>query len=138
MLRGCRIAKAVRMRSSVAVAIAIMALLMSVVSARPAPAASASSATPVAGALMHDIYLPDPGPVAVDPVTNRIYVAADDSLSVVDGATNTLVATVPFTGPVARDEDKLVVDSATNTIYVDDREGLVVVDGSTDTVSHVL
>jgi YVTN family beta-propeller protein len=57
-----------------------------------------------------------PQPAVVNPATNRIYVAnaLDNSVSVVDGALNTVIATVQTgTRPIA-----VAINQATNTIYV--------------------
>jgi YVTN family beta-propeller protein len=38
----------------------------------------------------------NPGPIAVNPITNRIYVGNSDSISVIDGQTNALIAGINF------------------------------------------
>ncbi|MGD0115689.1 MAG: YncE family protein [Dehalococcoidia bacterium] len=80
-----------------------------------------------------------PMAVAVDPTNNRIYVANydTDNVSVIDGATNTVVATVP----VGHGPSELAVNPATNRIYVvstksDNR--IFVIDGATNTVATTI
>jgi YVTN family beta-propeller protein len=75
--------------------------------------------------------------LALDPVTDRIYVAdqQNESLDIVDGATNQLLTTVNFgSGPL-----RPVVNSTTNKIYVPipSQNVLKVVDGSTFAVATV-
>jgi YVTN family beta-propeller protein len=75
----------------------------------------------------------DPHAVAVNPVTNRIYVAnnAGNSVSVIDGASNTVVAT-PAVGihPQA-----VAVNPVTNKVYVANYNSSVsVIDGASSTV----
>ncbi|MDX1387601.1 MAG: YncE family protein [Acidobacteriota bacterium] len=72
--------------------------------------------------------------VAVNPDTNRIYVTdlSKDLLYVLDGATNTLEATVPVTGrPFG-----VKVNPFTNLVYVSsiDDEAIYVIDGATDSL----
>ena len=57
-----------------------------------------------------------PAGVAVNPTTNRIYVANQwsNNVSVIDGATNTVVATVP----VGTCPEDVAVNPSTNRIYV--------------------
>jgi YVTN family beta-propeller protein len=54
------------------------------------------------------------GYIAVNPDTNRIYVASGDYLDVVDGGTNTLIASISL-GSWA---EGVAVDTATNLVYV--------------------
>ena len=59
----------------------------------------------------------NPQGVAVNPSTNRIYVVNaffDNTVSVIDGATNTVVATVP----VGNSPWDVAVNPSTNRIYV--------------------
>lgn len=74
--------------------------------------------------------------VAINPTTNRIYAAnygsASDSVSVIDGNTNTVIATVPVgSGPFALD-----VNPSTNMVYVANNldTTVSVIDGETNTV----
>ncbi len=71
--------------------------------------------------------------LAVDPSTHTVYVAnADNTVSVIDGATRTVTATVPVgKGPV-----DLAVDASTHTVYVANADNTVsVIDGTTRTVT---
>ncbi len=74
--------------------------------------------------------------VAVNPVTNRVYVAhrGEGLVTVIDGHTNSITATLPVgSNPVA-----VAVNSATNKIYVADFSfggDVWVIDGSTHAVS---
>ena len=77
-----------------------------------------------------------PRDVAVNPVTNRVYVSnwgPPGTVSVINGASNTVVATIPV-GPAARG---IGVNSATNQVYVAVccPGQLVVIDGSTNTIA---
>jgi YVTN family beta-propeller protein len=67
--------------------------------------------------------------VAVDPVTDRVYVAAGP-LYVIDGQTNTVIAKVP----VGLDPQGVAVNSTTDTIYTanDDSSNVTVVNGRTN------
>ena len=72
--------------------------------------------------------------VAVNPATNRIYLAetASDEVSVIDGATDTVVATIAVgDGPI-----NVAVNAATNRIYVANlgSDTLSVIDGATNAV----
>ena len=74
--------------------------------------------------------------MAVDPVTNMIYAIGypDPSLIVINGAANTVVATLasaPWPSAVA-------VDSLTNTIYVAVVAGIEVYDGATDLLTGMI
>ena len=73
--------------------------------------------------------------MAVDETTDTIYVANDGSgtVSVIDGATNTVTATVA----VGTDPIGVAVDETTDTIYAaNDGSGTVsVIDGATNTVT---
>lgn len=71
-----------------------------------------------------------PQGIAVNPGTNRIYVANYDSdnVSVIDGATNTTVATVSVGDAATAAE----VDTRTNRVYVTAGEALAVIDGQTN------
>ncbi len=72
--------------------------------------------------------------IVVNPVTNRIYTANEqsDSVSVVDGSTDTLIKNIA----VGDDPQIIGVNSVTNKIYVVniDDETVSVIDGATDTV----
>jgi DNA-binding beta-propeller fold protein YncE len=70
--------------------------------------------------------------VAVNPATNKIYVANGGDLTVIDGATNN---TVPLSigGPVLFP----AVDSVTNKVYVANGSNLTVIDGMTNATTNV-
>jgi DNA-binding beta-propeller fold protein YncE len=79
--------------------------------------------------------------VAVNPATNTVYAATvstvapnygSGALAVINGTTNTLVATVPIGDlPVG-----VAVNAATNTVYVPRQGGfLTVIDGATNTIA---
>jgi len=70
-----------------------------------------------------------PGPIAVNPLTNKIYVTTLGSLTVIDGATNA-VTTVKIPSAAAG----IVVNTATNKIYLATNPTCVV-DGSTNAVT---
>jgi len=78
-----------------------------------------------------------PWGVAVNPNTDRVYVANEDSanVSVIDGATNAVVATVPAGyGPYG-----IAVNPNTNRIYVGDRQAKVwVIDGASNAVVAIV
>jgi len=75
-----------------------------------------------------------PQGVAVDPNTNRIYVAnsGSNNVSVIDGASNTVVATVA----VGSNPRGVAVNPTTNHIYVTDNfsSNVSVIDGASNTV----
>ena len=77
----------------------------------------------------------NPQGVAVDPVTNLIYVAnSTTTLSVIDGTTDTVSATITLPQAISY----VAVDAVTNKIYATggiDQEPLFVIDGATDTVT---
>lgn len=77
----------------------------------------------------------NPAAVGVDSATNTLYVANAGSatVSVIDGATNVVTATIPVgTGPNA-----VAVDSATNTVYVTNylSNSVSVIDGATNVLT---
>lgn len=74
--------------------------------------------------------------IAVNPVTNQIYVSDADNLSVIDGATNTIKANVS----VPQGISSLAVDSAANVVYVlygttGSNSTLAAISGATNTVT---
>jgi YVTN family beta-propeller protein len=75
-----------------------------------------------------------PQGVAVNPGTNRIYVANyySDNVSVIHGGTNTVVATIP----VGLYPDGVAVNPGTNRVYVTNfySDDVSVIDGGTNTV----
>ena len=64
-----------------------------------------------------------PGTIAVDPGTHTVYVIPyrNNSVVVIDGQTNDVVATVP----VGENLSDLAVDSATHAVYVTQYDGTV-------------
>jgi YVTN family beta-propeller protein len=112
---------------AIAALLAIPLMVTPAAMARQAPAQSPSATTIAVGAL--------PTGIAVDPATNRIYVANtnDGTLSVIDGYTNKVIKTIPV-GP---DPFGVAVDPTRNRIYVANYvyDGtLTVVDGWTNKV----
>jgi YVTN family beta-propeller protein len=78
-----------------------------------------------------------PQAIAVNPKTNRIYVANTHSknVTVIDGATHSVVAVVPAgDGPYS-----VAVNEATNKIYVANRlsDKVTVIDGATNQASEI-
>ena len=92
----------------------------------------------------HPIYRNDlAGQVALDPSTHTVYVANSwaNAVTVIDGSTHTVTATVPLGGS----PDKIAVDSGSHTIYVTRGDvnnvtlkvgrAMSVIDGTTRTVT---
>lgn len=78
----------------------------------------------------------NPWSVAVNPATNRVYTAniSANNVSVVDGATNAVVATIPTLG-IAGSTKAIAVNPTTNRIYVAHcYAGLSIIDGVTQAV----
>src|ERR1019366_1093952 len=77
-----------------------------------------------------------PNAVAVNPVTNKIYVANNSSgnVTVIDGATNNTATVAVGTGPFAA-----AVNPVTNKIYVvsTGTNNMTVIDGATNNTSTV-
>jgi hypothetical protein len=74
------------------------------------------------------VTVPDAFRPVVNPTTNRVYVGN----SVIDGATNTVVGTLPVPGGV------VAVNPATNRLYVASDGVVSVLDGATNTVVGTL
>jgi YVTN family beta-propeller protein len=78
-----------------------------------------------------------PGPVAVNPVTDMVYVGntATDSVTVVNGSTNAVTTTIPLTATPTG----LAVNAAgtppVNLLYVAEPTSVAVINGATNTVS---
>jgi YVTN family beta-propeller protein len=74
-----------------------------------------------------------PASIAVNPQTNRIYVAnysiSGGSVSVIDGSSNTVIATVAVQSPAA-----LICYTARNQIFTYQPQGLTIIDGSTNQI----
>jgi YVTN family beta-propeller protein len=81
-----------------------------------------------------------PAGVAVNTTTNKLYVANSGSndVTVIDGTTNSVVATL--TDPNAVAPLAVAVNSTTNTIYVANSQSnnLTVIDGATDSVTATI
>src|SRR6185312_12906663 len=112
----------------------IFSLLLSVLAsaalalASPARAQSVQSPIPAGSS---------PRAIAVNPITNKIYIASElsNSVVVVDGATNGT-----STIPVGTRPQYIAVNPATDKVYVTSGSDstLTVIDGATDTVSATL
>lgn len=80
----------------------------------------------------------NPGSVAVNPVTNKIYVlnSLDGTMTVIDGASNLATATVA----VGLRPNGMAVNTVTNKIYVSntDRDIVTVIDGDTNDVTSTI
>ncbi|MCC6179772.1 MAG: YncE family protein [Chloroflexi bacterium] len=80
-----------------------------------------------------------PGTVAVNPVTNRIYVAniVAASVSVIDGQTNTPLGPAIAIGQAVVD---IAVNPLTNSVYVSEpfADGVAVIDGATNTLATTI
>jgi uncharacterized protein (TIGR03437 family) len=80
-----------------------------------------------------------PGAVAVNSVTNKIYVAnpSINSATIIDGASNSAI-TIPIAGAI--EPAGFAINSTTNKIYVaDGNDGAVsIIDGATNSSSYVL
>ena len=80
----------------------------------------------------------DPNAVAVDQVSNTVYVSNqnDNTVSVISGVTNT----VTDTAAVGYAPDAIAVDPTLNTVFVDDAayDQMSVIDGATNTVTSTI
>jgi len=76
----------------------------------------------------------NPDAVAVNPVTNKIYVANSGSsnVTVIDGASNSVSTVTTGSGPLA-----VAVNPVTNKIYVATNSNVTVIDGATNTTTTV-
>ncbi len=79
----------------------------------------------------------NPSALAVNPVTNKVYVAnfASNNVTVIDGATNAATAVAAGTNPVA-----VAVNPLTNQIYVanETSNDVTVINGATNTTTTVM
>ncbi|WP_348270052.1 putative Ig domain-containing protein [Edaphobacter paludis] len=109
-------------RATLTVAVALMLLALA---DRQLAAQTVTSSLPVGTT---------PSAVAVNPVTNQIYIAnyASDTATMINGATNTTA-----TMTVGSEPDAVAVNSVTNQIYVANKGSntVTVIDGGTNTVS---
>ena len=122
-MRGTTARRTRTLAIAMAVVIAAMATLL-LSGSRGGPRSFAQAVTktiPLGG---------NPAGVAVNPSTNTIYVAAGDSVSVVNGMTNAITATIPVSGPLA-----LAINAATNRLYVATAAGISVINGTTNSVA---
>jgi YVTN family beta-propeller protein len=115
--------------------VALAAVLLAGLRGHGSPGAIAGSdPTVIATISVGDGLYDGPYGVAANPTTNRIYVTnpGGDSVSVIDGATNTVLATVP----VGIDPESVAANPSTNRIYVANRyTGKVsVIEGATNSV----
>ncbi len=79
-----------------------------------------------------------PGPIAINETTNKIYVAGSNGIAVIDGATNSVVSTIP--DPSTAVPTAIAVNPTTDTIYVANAgsDNLTVIDGATNTVTATI
>ena len=79
----------------------------------------------------------DPYDIAVNSITNKIYVTDSYSkfISVIDGATNTVTGTIPAE---LFHDSTIAVNPTTNTIYVANEHTVSVIDGATNTVTGTI
>lgn len=89
------------------------------------------------GAVLASTTIPvgnNPQQIALNAITNRVYVSnlTDNTVSVIDGATNTVVDTIS----VGMVPEQIAVNAITNMIYVANvnSDNISVIDGSTDIV----
>jgi YVTN family beta-propeller protein len=78
--------------------------------------------------------------LAVDPSTHTVFATAGEGVSVIDGMTRTVTATVPLhidNGSMRSHPYDLAVDPGTHSVYVtyDYNETMSVIDGATRTVT---
>jgi YVTN family beta-propeller protein len=76
-----------------------------------------------------------PGNIAVDPLTNLVYVAtgistSGNSITVINGTTNTVESNIGLTGTAG----ELAINTASNVIYMTDRQTVEVINGVTPSV----
>jgi len=96
--------------------------------------------------IIHSVSVSAPTYLAVNPVTDRVYVAPSagaNPITVIDGATGTITATVPitnaFSGHIAVDPSADVVFArGIATVNGSAAGGMVAIDGATNTVTDVL
>jgi len=83
----------------------------------------------IANVISIDVGL-GPRDASINHITNKVYVSNqfDDTVSVIDGATDTVIKTISVTEP-----GKSAVNPNTNKIYIISDNDVVIIDGSTDT-----
>jgi len=99
---------------------------------------AAGSRLPAQSTVVTDTVGTYPAGIAINPATNTIYVTNHDSntVSVINGATNTMVATIP----VGNNPMAIAVNPVTNTIYVGNfgETSVSVISGVTNAVTATL
>lgn len=96
------------------------------------------------GTRVASIDVSGPASIAINPVTNRIFVSSHSTpeVTVIDGSTSTVSATIPLAGPSPAESPLYLtapdigIDSRANRIYltIDDNGTVDVVDGATNTI----
>ncbi len=71
------------------------------------------------------------GGLAANPVTGRVYVSGDPGVVIVDGNTNTKIATVGSVG------GQIAINRRTNKVYTGGDNGVAVINGATDNLETV-
>ena len=108
---------------------ALFALALGLTPADGAPALTVTAAIPVGN---------NPQGVAVDPGSHTVYVAnySDNTISVINGGTNTVTATIP----VGHGPYFMAVDPGSHTVYVANTNGpsVSVINGGTNTVTATI
>ncbi|HYL67470.1 MAG TPA: fibronectin type III domain-containing protein [Nitrosopumilaceae archaeon] len=86
--------------------------------------------------VVNTIGASNPFRLAVNPITNQIYLTDSSGLVVIDGATNSVVSTIPLGGQPWG----VAVNTNTNKIYVTNRgsNSVFVIDGSTNKVTNTI
>jgi large repetitive protein len=74
-----------------------------------------------------------PMSIAVDPATNTVYAASPSGLTVIDGATNSVITTI--TTASGGGFEQVAVDPATDTVYATSSTGIAVIDGTTNVIT---
>ena len=104
-------------------------------SARPTGAPASAISQPTAPSLDHAAFTVPvgsiPHAVAINTATNRIYVANRDSITIIDGATNSTTTVAAGTKP-----SSLAINLSTNKVYVanSDSNDVTVIDGVSNSV----
>jgi YVTN family beta-propeller protein len=97
----------------------------------------------VTGSVVQSVSVTDARDIAVNPVTDTVYVLSDVSsraLTVIDGANGTVTTTVPVSGGQFAG---VAVDPSANVVFVQDANGsgttsTAIIDGATNAVADVL
>lgn len=77
----------------------------------------------------------NPSPVAINPITDRIYVLNEGShsISVIDGSTNSVIDTITVGGNISG--DRIDVNAKTNMVYAVSDSTIVVINGTNDKIA---